>query len=339
MVHTMVTPERHDLIVIGAGPAGLSAALTAESERIGTLVLDMSSRLGGQAGTSSFIENYPGFPIGISGDELMSRILDQALRFDTQFMAPVRVTDVEPVDEGILVHSDDRDQYVGTFALLSTGVDFRLLRARNLSAYLGRGATYGSPVRTADYSNNEVIVVGGANSAGQAAVHLAEFSACKVNMLVRAGSLEDKMSGYLVDKVKSHRNIHIHTNTELVGVDGNGHLERVTVQSGDHHRFLKADQVFVMIGSSPKTNWLPDGVAKDAQGFVMAGIDLPPEVRAEFVDKTNGREPFSHETSIPGLFVAGDVRCGTNKRVALAVGDGAAVVPELHRFRELQSTK
>ena len=335
----MSSPEVHDLVIVGAGPAGLSAAITAESERIDSLLLDSSSRLGGQAGTSSFIENYAGFPEGISGDELMARMVDQALKFDTEFIAPARVEDINWSDEGILVRTDDAETFLGRAALLSTGVEYRRLKARNLAAYLGRGATYGTPHRRDVYRDSKIFIIGGANSAGQAAVYLSDFEACEVHLLIRGPNIEDKMSGYLVDKVLSKDGIHVHTNTELVGVDGNGRLEKVTVKHDDNTENMEADEVFVLIGSVPKTNWLPDTVTRDEQGFVMAGGDIPPEVRAVFAEKSGGRQPFSHETSMPGLFVAGDVRCGTNKRVALAAGDGAAVIPELHRYKDLAIPK
>jgi len=181
--------------------------------------------------------------------------------------------------------------------------------------------------------------VGGANSAGQAAVYLSDFEACTVHMLIRGSNIEDKMSGYLVDKVVTRDNIQVHTNTELVGVDGDGRLEKVTIKNDEGVTEMRADEVFVLIGSVPKTHWLPDEVARDKDGFVMAGSDLSTDVRAKFAEQTNGRQPLAHETSMPGLFVAGDVRCGTYKRVALAAGDGAGVIPELHRLRDMQSSK
>lgn len=332
----MTSPEKHDLIVVGAGPAGLSAAITAESERIDTLVLDCSERLGGQAGTSSLIQNYPGFPQGISGADLAARMVDQALTFTTEFIAPVTVQEIEAVEGGVSVTTGERSTYLGQAVLLSTGVDYRYLRARNLAAYLGRGAKYGSPDTSLQYPDKDIFVVGGANSAGQAAVHLSEFDGSRVHILVRGKSIEDKMSGYLVDKIMDRSNIEVHTETELVGVDGNGHLEKVTLQTNEGNSEMPADEVFVLIGSVPKTAWLPPSVALDDQGFVMAGSDIPKDIQDQFEDTSGGRQPLPHETSIPGLFVAGDVRCGTHKRVALACGDGAGVVPELHRLRQLQ---
>lgn len=333
----MINPERHDLVIVGAGPAGVSAAATAESERIDTLLLDSSMKIGGQAGTSSFIENYMGFPEGISGDRLMGLMIDQALRFNTEFIAPVRVKDIERTDEGIVAVTDDAETFLGQAVLLSMGVEYRLLRARNLAAYLGRGANYGSPNQSNTYENKNVLVVGGANSAGQAAFHLSEFDACEVHMAIRGGSIEDKMSGYLVDKVKDRKNISVHTNTELTALNGNGHLERVTLKTDDSVDELEIDEVFILIGSVPKTAWLPEQIARDDQGFIIAGTDISADVRSQFMEETGNRPPFANETSMPGVFVAGDVRCGTAKRVALAVGDGASVIPQLHRLRALES--
>src|SRR5580704_6685145 len=175
--------ECHDLIIVGAGPAGLSAAINAESERIDSLVLETNNRLGGQAGTSTNIENYPGFPEGVSGEELTGRMIDQALKFSTEFLAPVRLDGVEETDNGILVHSDEGESFLGRSVLISCGVEYRRLRARNLAAYLGRGAMYGSPDISVPYKDKCIVVVGGANSAGQAALHLSQ--GCEVHLAVR----------------------------------------------------------------------------------------------------------------------------------------------------------
>ncbi|HEY5441940.1 MAG TPA: FAD-dependent oxidoreductase [Candidatus Saccharimonadales bacterium] len=330
----MPDPEKHDLIVIGGGPAGLSAAITAETERVDTVVIDNSHTLGGQAGTTSLIENYPGFPNGITGPELMARIVDQALRFSTKIWGPSRADTIEPVDEGILVRTDDGDEYLGNVALLSTGVDLKQLKANRVAAYRGRGVNYGPPPTSANYQGKTMVVIGGANSAGQAAVNLSEFAACEVHMLVRGDSIEDKMSGYLIDKIAEKKNITVHTRTELTGVDGDGRLSEVSIEHRDNgSATMKADEVFVFIGAIPKTTWLPPDIVLDPMKFVVAGGDLSADAREAFVERTKGRAPYAHETSMPRLFVAGDVRCGTNKRVALAAGDGAGVIPEVHNLR------
>ncbi len=325
--------ECHDLIVVGAGPAGLSAAINAESERIDSLVLESSHRLGGQAGTSTRIENYPGFPDGVSGDELMGRMISQALKFTTEFAAPVRAERLEKTEDGILVHADEGERFLGRSLLIACGVEPRRLRARNLAAYLGRGAIYGSPDIEIPYEGKRIVVVGGANSAGQAALHLSK--ACDVHLVVRGTSIDDKMSAYLTDRIAANQNVQVHTQTELFGVDGDGRLRKATVKRGDELQEWDVDEIFVMIGAVPKTHWLPDVVDRDEAGFVIAGSDLSADSRARFADQNGGRQPLAHETSMSGLFVAGDGRFGTIKRVASAVGDGSAVVPELHRYLSL----
>lgn len=325
---------KHELIVIGSGPAGLSAAINAESERVNTVVLDDRPEIGGQASQTSLVENYPGFPHGITGPDLMSAMIDQALHFDTQFYGPTRASTISAIDEGIIVGTDDGDMYEGKYVLISTGVERKPLKARNVAAYKGRGVTYGPPGSPESYENKTVVVIGAGNSAGQAAYKLSEFNACDVHILIRGENIEDRMSGYLIDKLQKP-NVTVHTNTELTGVDGDGKLERVGILNNQtkEQSGIKADEVFVFIGAEPKTLWLPDSIKRDPQGYVIAGSDLPDEVRGAFMEQTKGRKPLAHETSMPRVFTAGDVRVGTNKRIALAVGDGVGVVPEIHVLR------
>lgn len=324
--------ERFDLIAIGGGPAGLAAAINAESERLTTLVIDSGHQLGGQAGTSTLIENYPGFPGGVSGEELTDRIVEQALRFNTTFIGPTRATELRPREDGVEVCLDDAERQFGQFVLIAAGVEYRRLNAPNLAAYLGRGVIYGSPARSQDYSRSHVFVVGGANSAGQAAAHLASFEGCDVHLLVRGDNVEKGMSGYLVDKLATHTNLTVHTQTELACVDGNGKLGEVTLRTGEETTRLPADFVFVLIGSIPKTDWLSGVVERDAQGFIITGSGMNTKMRTAF-EKRAGRPPLPNETSQPGVFAAGDVRADTVKRVAYAIGDGSAVVPQIHRAR------
>jgi thioredoxin reductase (NADPH) len=332
----MPNPEKHDLIVIGAGPAGLTAALKGESEGIDTLVLDSGFQVGGQAAESSCIENYAGFP-KISGPDLMARIVDHALKYNAEFKGPTRVTGITETDEGINVLTDEGNEYLADMALLCTGVEFKSLNARNMAAYVGsRGVHYGPAPSFADYSGKKVFVIGGANSAGQAAVKFAEFDACEVSLLVRGDDIEKNMSTYLINQISERDNIEILTQTEVLGVDGNGHLSTAEIKTvGEEPREVPVDEIFVFIGSIPKTLWLPSGVLRDKKGFIVAGSDLPENIRQEFIVKSEGRPPYGHETSMPGLFVACDVRCGTPKGVSVASGDGAGAVAELHNYRHL----
>jgi thioredoxin reductase (NADPH) len=329
----MPSNEIHDLVIVGSGPAGLSAAVGAESEHIDTLVLDRKRRLGGQAGTSSLIENFPGFPDGVTGPELTSLMTDQALKFDTEFMAPVQIEGIESVN-GLIALDSETGRFTGRAALLGCGVEYRPLRVRNLAAYLGRGVTYGSPNMNTVFEDRKIYVVGGANSAGQAAVHLSQYTDCTVEMLVRGQDPAEKMSGYLLDKIKERGNISVRTETEVVGVNGNKCLKELTLKTRGTEDTVPADELFILIGADPRTKWLPEDVVRDKLGFVVAGNNLPGETIEEFLEK-HKRTPFAHETSRAGLFVAGDIRSGSIKRVASAVGDGMGVVPEIHQYLAL----
>lgn len=327
--------EKHEFVVVGGGPAGLSAALTASSEHIDTLVLVSSTGLGGQAATSSMIENYPG-RLQATGADLTGTMVDQALGFGTEFMGPVLIDEIIANDEGFECISNDNESYLGRYALIATGVEWRKLTARNLPAYLGRGVDYGSPSTLQDYSGLRVSVVGGGNSAGQAAVHLSSFDACNVDMLIRSESLEESMSGYLIDKIRKRENITVHTESTLTAVGGNGRLEDITVNHRGDIIKQMTNRVFILIGSIPKTNWLKDTVERDETGFILTGMTMSSEMRDDFQTRA-GRPPFSLETSQPGLFVAGDVRSGATRRIPPAVSDGVNVVADLHKLRSIYS--
>ncbi len=321
----------YDTIIVGAGPAGLSAAINANSERIKTVVIDGADQLGGQAGTSTLIENYAGFPGGISGGDLTSRMIDQALAFKTVFNAPWRAESIRPIEDGFEV-SDGGDSMYGRAVLLCAGVDYKRLVVPNLAAYLGRGVKYGSPRESDKFDGKKLVVIGGANSAGQAAMHLSTFPGATVDILIRGKSIEDRMSSYLSDRVLDTKNINVRTNTELVAVDGNGSLKRAEIKSDNQVQTIDVDELFIFIGASPKTAWLPGNMELDKSGFVVAGNELGEANRAEFIETHNGRAPLPHETCIAGLFVAGDLRSKTVKRVASAVGDGAQAIPDLHDY-------
>lgn len=332
----MTRETLHDIIVIGGGPAGLSAAINGEYEGLNTLVLDAAEQFGGQAGTSSCIENYAGFPGGISGKDLTARMLDQALGLNTEFLGPWRAEDIYKTDEGMVVVSDG-ERLLGRTVLLSMGVDFRRLVVPNLAAYLGRGVKYGFPRHEVTYESKQLVVVGGANSAGQAAVHLSGQEACEVHLLVRNPDIHAKMSDHLIERIGSRDNVHVHLGSEVVAVDGDGALREVHVRTGEASTILPADELFIMIGSEPKTSWLPGQVTKSEAGYVQAGGEITETARHRFVEENQGRAPLPHETSMPGLFVAGDVRAGSTHRVAYAAGDGANAIPDIFRYLETRT--
>lgn len=257
-------------------------------------------------------------------------MIDQALGFNTEFLGPWRAEGIEDGDRGLRVVDNDEAIY-GRAVLMCSGVDYRRLVVPNLAAYLGRGVNYGSPNMSQQYKDKKLIVVGGANSAGQAAMHLAEFTGCQVSLVVRGESIREKMSTYLADRIESAPNIKVLTSTTVSGVDGDGKLKEVALRSGKRESNVQADEMFILIGAAPRTSWLPPAVERDNLGFIKAGVDLGEDVQHGFVE-INGRLPLPHETCKPGLFVAGDVRYGTTKRVASAVGDGATSIPDVHRY-------
>ncbi len=330
----MTERESRDLIIVGAGPAGLNAAINAESEGLNTLVVDAADYPGGQAAKSTRIENYGGFPGGVSGSELTGKMVDQALGFSTTFIGPCRVEELEPTEDGIIVR-DDTEEFLGKTVLLAMGVGYKRLVVQNLFAYLGRGVHYGTPSLEEERPKGDLYVVGGANSAGQAAVYLSESEACRVNLLIRGDDIRKSMSEYLVERLEKAENVTIQTNTQVVGVDGNGSLGEITLKrsAGDEptEEKVPANRLFIFIGAEPKTAWLRNIVDVDPKGFVVTGRDLPDESRDAFQDQT-GRLPFEHETRMPGVFAAGDIRCGTTKRVVVAGADGVIAVGELHRY-------
>jgi thioredoxin reductase (NADPH) len=325
----------YDLVAVGAGPAGLAAAVYGASEGLRTILLDRHSP-GGQAGSSSRIENYLGFPAGVSGSDLTRRALAQAQRLGSEFLAPLEVTAVT-VDGGYkhLALSDGRELITRTM-LVATGMFYREHPAPGVAEHTGAGVYYGAATTEAPaFRGRRVVVIGGGNSAGQGAMHLARY-ADEVRIVVRRGSLNDAMSQYLIAQIEKTPNIRVEARTELAGVDGDGRVERVTLRSvedGSCHTD-EADAVFVFIGTRPRTDWLPAGVLRDAKGFVLTGRDL---MAAEAYPRVwkQPREPLTLETSVPGIFAAGDVRAGAMNRVASAVGEGSMVVRLAHEYLAL----
>jgi thioredoxin reductase (NADPH) len=325
----------YDLVVVGSGPAGLAAAVYGASEGLRTLMLDRFAP-GGQAGSSSKIENYLGFPAGVSGSELTRRALTQAQRLGAEFLTPLEVTGLS-VDGGYkhLALSDGRELITRTM-LVATGMSYRELSCHGIAELTGAGVYYGAATSEAPaFAGRSVIVVGGGNSAGQGAMHLARY-AKDVQIVIRRADLKATMSQYLIDQIAKTPNIRLRPLAELASVDGQGHVERVTIRSlaDGQCRTEEADAVFVFIGTRPRTEWLPESVLRDAKGFVLTGRDV---MAAEAYARTwkEHREPLPLETSVPGVFAAGDVRSGAMNRVASAVGEGSMVVRLAHDYLAL----
>jgi thioredoxin reductase (NADPH) len=317
-----------DLAVVGAGPAGLAAAVYAASEGLNVVVLEAEA-VGGQAGTSSMIRNYLGFPRGISGMRLAQRARNQALRFGTRFLAGREVLELVPgVDGEPHVLRTDAGDYPARAVVVSTGVAYRKLRVRPLEELVGRGVNYGAALTAArEMEGGDVFVVGGGNSAGQAAIHLARF-ARSVTILVRRPDLASTMSDYLVGEISYNERIHVRTCTEVVDGGGGASLEWICLQdtrTGEQTR-VPAHGLFLLLGAEPHCDWLPEQVARDERGFVLTGRDVP---REHWVDDL---PPDNLATTMPGVFAAGDIRSGSMKRVAAASGEGASVVPLVHAW-------
>lgn len=314
-----------DLAIVGAGPAGLSAAVYGGSEGLRTIVFDRDT-FGGQAGTTSLIRNYLGYPFGITGADLMSRALDQAWTFGVETSVLREVVDLRAEDQQHRLIFADGTQLLTRAVVLAMGASYRRLEVPALEALVGAGVYYGGGVTEAQaLAGKTVFVVGAGNSAGQAAVFLAHY-ARQVIMLVRASSLTTSMSDYLIREIEAAGNIDVRFRTVIADGGGSGRLEYITVQSLDSSAVetLAAAALFVLIGAKPRTEWLPAAIQRDPQGFILTGSDV---VRAP-----HDRAPFLLETSLPGVFAAGDVRLGSVKRVAAAVGEGGMAIQSVHRY-------
>ncbi|MBP1635425.1 MAG: trxB 3 [Acidobacteria bacterium] len=327
--------DLYDLVIVGAGPAGLAAAVYGASEGLRTLLLDRHAP-GGQAGTSSRIENYLGFPAGVSGSDLTRRAVTQARRLGAEFLVPVDVTGMS-IDAGYkrLTVGDGRE-IVTRAVLAATGMAYREHPAPGVAAYTGAGVYYGAATtEAAAFSGCRVLVVGGGNSAGQGAMYLSRF-ARDVQIVVRRDSLRDTMSRYLVEQIEHTPNIRLRTRTEIGRAEGDGHLERVALRSLDDGTCVveEMDAVFIFIGTRPRSEWLPPGVLRDAKGFVLTGRDLRTADAYPRIWK-EPREPLLLETSAPGVFAAGDLRAGAMNRVASAVGEGSMSVRLVHEYLAL----
>ncbi len=330
------TPSKdfYDLIVIGGGPAGLGAAVYGASEGLRTVLVERTAT-GGQAGQSSRIENYLGFPDGVSGAQLTDRARRQAAKFGAEVLTTRDVIGLEVNGSARSVRFADGSGIDAHTVILATGVSYRRLAAPGLDEMTGRGVYYGSALtEAAACSGQDVYIVGGANSAGQAAVYLSR-SAKSVTILVRGSGLEQSMSYYLIQQIRDIPAISVRTCTEVIGAEGTDHLERLTLRdtSTGATESVSAQWLFLFIGAAPLTDWLGDVVERDPRGFVVSGPDLSVEgqpPRGWSLD----RAPYHLETSVPGVFVAGDARAESAKRVASAVGEGAMAVMLVHRYLE-----
>ena len=317
----------YDTIIVGAGPAGLAAAVYGASEGLRTLVVEREAP-GGQAGTSSRIENYLGFPSGISGDELSSRALRQAKRLGAEILVTRQIVSVDP--EARMIGLDDGELLHGHTIIIATGVSWRRLAIDGFDRLIGKGLYYGAARSEAAFTQGlDVHLVGAGNSAGQAAMFFANH-ARSVTLLCRGGSLEKSMSQYLVDQIANKSNIRVCLQSELQAVYGDDHLTAIDIVSHSGGGTLREEcgGLFIFIGADAETGWLPDAIARDGRGYVLTGADVVKAGRWSAGD----RDPYLLETSVPGVFACGDVRLSPVKRVASAVGEGSMAIAFVHQY-------
>ncbi|QXG76669.1 FAD-dependent oxidoreductase [Modestobacter sp. L9-4] len=325
----------YDVVVVGAGPAGLGSAVYAASEGLRTLLVERTAT-GGQAGQSSRIENYLGFPNGVSGAELAQRARDQAVRFGVEVLTASEVTAITPNGDGRALSFADGSQVTAHAVVLATGVSWTRLPARGAEEFAGRGVYYGAAAHeAADCQGEEVYVVGAANSAGQAALHFAKF-ASRVVLLCRGTDIRASMSEYLVARILANSAIEVLTCTQVVAVEGSDHVEQLVLANSANGQTttVPASRLFVFIGAQPPTGWLGEAFVRDSRGFLQTGPSLLDAEGRPPRDWPLSRAPYHLECSVPGVFVAGDVRAESVKRVASAVGEGAMAVTLVHRYLE-----
>lgn len=326
----------YDVVIVGAGPSGLASAVYGSSEGLKTLLVEKRAP-GGQAGTSSRIENYLGFPTGLSGADLTRRAISQAMRLGAEFLAPQAVESIvvspDPHEHYKTIKFVDGSEVVAKSIIVSTGVEYRELEAGNLRNFTGAGVYYGAATTEANACREkDVYIVGGGNSAGQAAMYLAHF-ARRVFIVIRGASLAATMSHYLIDQISHTANIELLPKTEVVAACGEDKLEELDLVNNatQERRIVPAQALYVFIGAKPSTEWLPPSVIRNGRGFVETGREMLLHGDARQYWKLE-REPFLLETSVPGIFAAGDVRAGAMNRVASAVGEGSMAIKFVHEY-------
>lgn len=325
-LRTQAQQEFYDVVIVGAGPAGLAAGVYGASEGLRTLIVEPVAP-GGQAGSSSRIENYLGFPEGVSGEELGKRAFLQANRLGAEFLTQ-RVACIRSENQYHIVKMGDGSEVTCHVCLISTGVSYCMLDVPGAERFTGAGVYYGAAQTEAHACADEIVyIIGGANSAGQAAMHFSRY-AKTVHLVVRGDSLEKGMSRYLVDQIASTANIVVETNTKVVSMHGDTHLECIDISGPAGEESRPASSIFIFIGAAPKTDWLPAEIALDNKGFILAGPDL----KSIAPQTPKDRDPYLLETSVPGIFVAGDVRHGSIKRCASAVGEGSIAIQFVHQY-------
>jgi len=329
--NSIAEEELYDVVIIGAGPSGLASAVYGGSEGLKTLLIEKKAP-GGQAGSSSRIKNYLGFPNGLSGQELTHRAITQAKRFGIEFLAPKEVVNIEVKDQYKILTLDDGNKINTRSIIISTGVNYRKLNAEGVEDYSGAGVYYGSSMTEAQAcADKEVYIVGGGNSAGQAAVYLSKY-ARNVYIVIRKDDLSSSMSSYLIGQIDKIKNITILDNTKVINAKGDDkYLSKLTLARKGSDKSVQADALFIFIGSKPHTDWIELNLLKNEKGFIETGRDL-----SKYEDYTKfwklDREPYLLETCVPGIFASGDVRAGAMNRVASAVGEGSMAIKFIHEY-------
>jgi thioredoxin reductase (NADPH) len=324
--------EIYDVVIIGAGPAGLAAAVYGSSEGLKTLLIERHAP-GGQAGTSSRIENYLGFPAGLSGADLTRRAISQAIRLGAEFLSPRQVQEIKQQDGYKIIVLDDGPDIVSRAVIITTGVDYRRLDVKGVERFTGAGVYYGAAMTEASAcKGKEVFIIGGGNSAGQAAMYLSKF-ARTVHIIIRRDDLTSTMSAYLINQIDTTPNIELLANTEVQEAMGDGYLEQLTLLNvkTQEQKTYPAAALYIFIGAKPSTDWIQPDIIKNDKCFIETGRDLVSNDSFKTIWKKD-RDPYLLETSCPGIFAAGDVRAGAMNRVASAVGEGSMAISFVHKY-------